>query len=104
MSTNGVSAGTQVAASKSTAVRLTVLTPLEQAVKISHFFVSWCNRARNATCPILPRTPIPNCLASRLIFSSLDCHCRMVPAARRRLHVIPKQTAQHCSPKAAMLG
>ena len=38
LATNGVSAGTQVAASASTAVRLTVLKALEQSVRISQFF------------------------------------------------------------------
>ena len=73
--TKGVDAGTQVAASVSTAVRLTVLTALEQSVRIRQFFASWCVRARNATCSTPPlRTPPPNCLASRLISSSRGGH------------------------------
>ena len=66
------------------------------------FFGSWCTRARNATCSTPSRTPTPNCLASRLT-SSRGRHCRIVPAARRRLHVIPTHKGRHFSPKAVRL-
>ena len=93
-----------MAASASTAVRLTVFKVLEQSVRISQFFASWCTRARNATCSTPLQSPTPNFLASRLISSSRGRHCRMVPAARRRLHVIPTQTGGHFSPKEVSLG
>ena len=72
-------------------------------MRISQFFVSWCTRARTATWSTPPCTPAPNCFALQLISSGRGHHCRMVPAARRRLQVILTQTGCHFSPKGVRL-
>ena len=91
-----------MAASASIAVRLTLWNASEQSMRIRHFFSSGCIRARSDTCSTPPRTSTPNCHASLLIFSR-GRHCRMVPAARRRLHVIATQTERLSSPKPVRL-
>ena len=103
LATSGVSAGTQLATSASTAVLLTVLKALEQSVRTSQLLVSCSVLALRLTCSTPPVTVTPNCLTSRLASSNLGRHCRIAPAVMSLLHVMPTQTGRHFSPNVVRL-
>ena len=100
---NGVSAGTQLAASASTTVLLTVLKALEQSVRTNQLPVSCSVLALEPTCYTPPGTATPNCLISRLTFSNRGRHYRIAPVVMSLLHVMPTQTGRHFSPNAVRL-
>ena len=99
----GVSAGTQLATSASTAVLFTVLKALEQSVITSQLPVSCNVRARSPTYSTPPGTATPNCLTSRLTSYNRGLHRRIAPAVMRLLHVMSTQTDRHFSPSAVRL-
>ena len=73
---------------------------VEQSVRISKFLLR--DAPWRVALPVQPPLVLRLQTVSGLL-QPWSPHCRMVPAARRRLHVIPMQMGRRFSPKAMML-